>query len=492
MIRCRLRDALQMPYAVWLGIVTAIFVGSRLLFYHAGIRFDATTLNWYWQYVDPQLLRDRLLESTYYLHSQPPLFNLFIGLILKTFPGHETPAFMIIYKIMGLILALSVFTLMRQLKIRAYLALALTTAFTISPSSICYENWLFYSYPLAVLLCIAALLVHRYVTTARWIWGFLFFGALAIVVLMRSMFHPLWLVLIMFSIIYLKRHDWRRVIIAAMIPLAAIVLLYAKNAVVFGSLGGSSWLGMSLAKMTTFKIPEDERDLLVEQGRLSKMALIKPFRDIGAYQRYLPMPQRTGVPVLDEERKSAGDPRYNTNFNNLIFIEVARLYRQDAITVLKMYPGVYLKTVATSLGICFFPASDYTFLEGNRRRIAGLSAFYDRAIYGQFLIGGARRWKEGARSGWRRVNRIGFFLAAGFAAFLVCVVRRIRHSSFDQPLKATLIFVYISVLYVVMVSSLVEIGENNRFRFIIDPLFLAGFGVCLNEAVTRLTKARKV
>ncbi len=59
---------------------------SRLGYYLAGVRFDARPILHFYQFVDPQLLKHRLLESMYYLHVQPPGLNLYIGIALKLFP----------------------------------------------------------------------------------------------------------------------------------------------------------------------------------------------------------------------------------------------------------------------------------------------------------------------------------------------------------------------------------------------------------------------
>ena len=67
--------------------VALVFGASRVAAYLAGVRFDATPLTWYWQFIDPVLLRERLLESLYCLHIQPPLFNLLLGINLKLFPS---------------------------------------------------------------------------------------------------------------------------------------------------------------------------------------------------------------------------------------------------------------------------------------------------------------------------------------------------------------------------------------------------------------------
>ena len=58
--------------ALWILLV---FVLSRLSYYSAGIDFDVRPLQFYVQFIDPELLRARLFESLFYLHTQPPGFN---------------------------------------------------------------------------------------------------------------------------------------------------------------------------------------------------------------------------------------------------------------------------------------------------------------------------------------------------------------------------------------------------------------------------------
>jgi hypothetical protein len=56
--------------------LAAFFAAARGAYYLWGIRFDGTPLLWFWQYLDPRLLKGKLLESVFYMHSQPPLFNV--------------------------------------------------------------------------------------------------------------------------------------------------------------------------------------------------------------------------------------------------------------------------------------------------------------------------------------------------------------------------------------------------------------------------------
>ena len=66
---------------------------SRVIFFFCGVRYNANLLFQGWQFLDVELLKHRLLESLYYQHSQPPLFNLFLGLVLKAAPENYVPRF---------------------------------------------------------------------------------------------------------------------------------------------------------------------------------------------------------------------------------------------------------------------------------------------------------------------------------------------------------------------------------------------------------------
>src|SRR6266436_5008681 len=94
--------------------VLAAFIISRILYSVAGIRFDATPIVNFWQYIDPLLMQRKLLESLWYLHMQPPGFNLAVGLIVKLFPATYGVVLSVIYLIIGVLIAFSLLHLMDQ------------------------------------------------------------------------------------------------------------------------------------------------------------------------------------------------------------------------------------------------------------------------------------------------------------------------------------------------------------------------------------------
>jgi len=120
-----------------------VFVISRVVFIALGIRFDVSPLNHYIQYIDPELLQHDLLRSLFFLHSQPLLFNLFLGVVLKIFPHSYTLAFQVSFLIFGMILFMSLYALMVELNISKKVACILTCLFIINPSTVLYELFRF-------------------------------------------------------------------------------------------------------------------------------------------------------------------------------------------------------------------------------------------------------------------------------------------------------------------------------------------------------------
>src|SRR6185312_17065933 len=93
--------------------ILSAYVASRVAYFAAGIRFNVKPLSSFFQIADPLLLRTRLFETLLYLHTQPPGFNLMIGLVLKVFPSSYSPAFHFIYLACGVSLCFTLYRMMR-------------------------------------------------------------------------------------------------------------------------------------------------------------------------------------------------------------------------------------------------------------------------------------------------------------------------------------------------------------------------------------------
>lgn len=464
-------------------LVAVGFALSRVAIARAGVRFVDIPLNDAFQLLDRGSLREELFTSLAHLHTQPPLFNLFVGLGLHAPQAWETAIFRAAYLGMGLGLALGLYAVLTRLGVRAGVAAVLSLVFSISPSVFLYENWLHYDLPVTLLLVLAVLALQRYEDGHRGRDAAVFFTVLAAVVLTRSLFHVVWLAgWVVVLVLHRRRADWRRVAVAAALPLVAVVGVYANSLRVAGSFSSSTALGVSLAKMTTFQLPEEQRQDLVARGELSPMALVEPMSPLESYREVVPFRAPTGVAVLDDEAKGIyTDPDTNEvfrhNMNNLTFVDVSNRYTEDALRTMRIRPGAYVQAVLTAYDVFFRPASDYFTLRENRPQVAGLDRLYNTVLYGvvgggepSFVLPEARvQYRQGP-------GRTAWFLVVGYAVALVggaWAIWRRRSGGGDGPSPLILGFLWSTTMWVMVVGNALEVGENNRFRLYSEPLVIA-------------------
>lgn len=466
-----LRNFALAPRDVW--TIVGLFAVSRALYWLLGLHFDATTLPKFIQFIDTPLLTDRLLESLWFYHANPPMLNLLAGIGLKLFGEHADLFFSAVFHLLGLLLATVVYALTRQLSSSRVAATVATALLVFSPSFVLYENWFMYSFPAAVLLSFAAWLLYRYVQTRRTPTAVAFFGVLALLLLTRSLFHLAWMALIAGLLAIALWPSRRQVLLAAAAPLLVVALWYGKNYYYFGTFSSSTWMGLGLSNIALVPTREELRPL-VEDGRLSPYALVSRYEHVDYLFRSQQLPP-TGVPVLDQVRKSGGQ----YNFNNQHIVVINRYYTQDAITVIRTFPFSYVVGLIISNRLFFSPSSmNLYFTAENRAAAQPLERIFNPLLYG-----------VGAQSGLLKQPHFGFHeervlevntsvplialwmlvLGYGYAQARRAVISRDPE---QQPTGLVIGFIVVSALYLYAVGTAVELGENYRYRFLIEPLFM--------------------
>ena len=461
------------------GIVLAGFVLSRVLYFALGVRFDASPLSWFWQYIDPALLKSDFLRSILYLHSQPPLFNVFLGTVVNLFPGRETAVFAAAFLLCGVALALGLYLLMREAGVCELTAAVLTTLFITSPACALYENWLFYTYPVATALVLSALFWARFSRTRRTRDALGLFSFLALPALTWSLFHLAWLFLSAAALLALSPGARKRILAALAVPLLLVVLWYGKNLLIFGQFTATTWTGLNFSKMTNGMLSAEERWQLAQRGDISGVSLVPPFRYVEDYRQYLELPAPTGIPVLDEPLKQSGVP----NFNHKLYIEAGRRSGVDAVRILSLRPRAYLDGLALAWLTFLLPADAYELLLPNRRLIPGIANSSNAVYNGRFRFGINHTLFNSDRAAYFRQSflNIGFFtLAAYLAAFAFGVALLWRGRWRRHPAGPALLFLWFTVVFASVLGNATEVGENNRFRFALDPLALV-LAACLSE-----------
>jgi hypothetical protein len=429
----------------WRGVaaVVALFATSRLGWWLAGIRFDASPVDWYWQILDLDLLRDRLAESLWFLHAQPPGFNALIGVAATL--GEPGAVLRWVFLGLGALLAVALADALRRLSWSVPEAVAAAVLLANGLPWVVTEHWLFYDFPCTVLLGLCGWALLR--IADDWRLGVsVFAGSAAALSLIRSLFHPLWMVMALAMMVWAAPTAARRragiVAVAALLLVGGVVV---KNGALFGVWGTSSWLGMSLAKLTTARLAPEERTALIRSGVLSPMAGVRPFSPVETYERAVGTTWPDGdVPALARRTRSGGAP----NYNHPAYLDISRASRADALTVIRRHPGIYGGAVTGAIGSFLQSPLRYPALGHNLSRVPGAWWLYERTV-----------------------GQASLTVVLLLLALATCVVAGLRAArSGDRGLAAAAGWLVLNLGWLMVVASGLEIGENNRFRLLITPL----------------------
>ena len=219
-------------------LLTICFIISRVIFRLAGVVFYGEFVRRLWQSIDIELLKTSLLESLYYSHAQPPLFNLLTGIILKIFPDHYSLAFHVLFLMIGWFNVLLLYLTLRKFKIPVLISLLSAFVFMILPSVVLYENLYSYTYLNVFLLTVSIYLLLCFVERQKMSLWLLFCFALCALVLVRSFYHVAWLIVIEgIVLVFIQKSKWsfHKLIVVSIIPILLVFGWMIKNFLLFES-----------------------------------------------------------------------------------------------------------------------------------------------------------------------------------------------------------------------------------------------------------------
>jgi hypothetical protein len=448
------------PDLPFLLALAALFAVSRVLFWLVGVRFSTEQLQIAIQYLDPQLLRTHLVQSVWYLHTQPPLYNLFLGIVLKLFPGHEGFAFHAVYLALGLTFVLALYLLLVGFSLPRRAAAVIALLLSVSPAIILYENRLFYDYPVLVLLTVAALAARRLVRQPTPTAALALSSLLAVVVLVRSLYQLPFVLLALLPL--LRVVPIRALAAGAAVPVAVLVGLSAKNAILFGTPSTSSWLGENLATVGIYTAPPAQRRAYVAAGELDPVELIPPFAKLQAYDGLVHLAQPRGIPAVDRPLTSSG----KVNLNQWTYLAISRRRLHDDLHFIPSHPGWYARGVKLAAARFFWPPTYPPAITGtNKFAISRWEALWEAGFYGSTP----------------RANRLGFLALASYLAALgyglaVFVRRR-------GPDAAVIGFIWVVLAWTLAVGVLTDLGENYRSAFVVEPLVVTLIAVAIHRLI---------
>jgi len=447
--------------------VVLVFLASRLVYRTVfDIRFDATPVFSFIQYIDPWFVEHDFMRSLLHLHHQAPLQILIVQGCMKILgAAHAFVVLEALYVALGLLLAMALLRILRLLGAPALLSTIAVSLHTAWPTSVVYENWLFYHLPTAALFVfslVALLGFYRRGTAGA---AFLFFVLVATVTLIRSTFGLLFLGAAAAILLIHPPHPCGQrvsprsmILKAALLPFLVVALNSAKPRLLVGHDYGSALLWVNLSNKIFAELPSSEANRLSESGLLSAPAGYEgPVTLVSAYGQFQIPHAPTGVPLLDLDSL----PGAVSNPHALEHVLVAeRYYRQDAIYLLTHYPGAYLRSIWDGLSSSYVSSATLIPIlprQMNHRRLAKLESYAGRAL---------GRLADGRLI----LLMVGLPLALLYGFHRVRGPRARRES--ERSSVAVLSYMLLTIVYVTGTTVLISYGEFNRYRFDIDPLYL--------------------
>jgi hypothetical protein len=474
-------------------VIVGVFVVSRVAAFIAGVRYDDGLLHNAYQLLDVKLLHDNPFVSIYYLQSQPPLFNLFTAAVVQLPHGMVQSVLAVIWGAAGLATALLLFATMGHLGIRPWLGVLIVSLYLVAPETILSESWFFYTQLQVLLTALALYALTHYAATRRLWSGVLFASCLGALVLMRSSFHLVLMVLVLVIVWRQLGLTGRQVLAIAAVPLVVVCAWSVKNVLVFDNWSNSSWLGMNLSYVAHAGVSRAECRRLVAEGTVSSDACRVAFRRPSAYTRTFPHPEQYGAAATDDLLKSTGQPNYNAS----LYRDVASRYQHDSIELLRQ-GGVRAVTRAELAAYTVWaePGDDSLQLRNDRHPIAGYADWFDRIV---LLRPVATGWNDPARfeasAGafpWgEALGSVSYTILAlaGFAVWgAIAGWRRGRRNS---ALRTVTTVAAVLLAWSVVVGNALDYRENNRFRLEAGPLLLVLATVGIEFTLRAVAKRRR-
>jgi hypothetical protein len=471
--------------------LAGLFVLSRIAYRLAGIGFDTRSTWRTWIFLDGRFLESNLVESIVHLHSQPPLFNLFYGVVLQLPSSLQKPVYTVTFVALGALLTYSLYALSAGLGVNRNVAFGATVLFIVGPTTILYENWFHYAYPVAVLLCASGLFLLLFFRTQQRRYAVAFFVVLAIVLLTRSSYHLVFLIAIAVLVAWASPLRARQVLLIAALPVLIVTLWYVKNLVMFDTFSSSSWLGMNLARTVYLSEGPDQIAALRADGEIKPILGVKPFSGPAKYDPRFVHPEKTGVAVLDRATRSQNG---GLNFNHRVYPEVSDQYLSAVLDYWQSHPGALARSGELGLRFELLPANQYYWLADGADKIDGIQRFYDRFVLWQpesyranGFLGYTLPGPGQARSGNVPIPTAGNFSLMVLLVYALGLVGGpfVAWSGWKAPDRRGVVVLYLWLVlaYGAAVNTFSDVGENNRFRFETDPVALVLALVVLAGAV---------
>jgi len=413
----------------------------------------------FWQTLPLASLRGNLIESIWNLHSQPPLLNLYGGVLAKLFYPHHLEWMHYINIVLGSCIPAMLGVIVWRIARNRPAGFIVAVIYALNPSLFLYEAYPLYTLPTAFLVTASVFCLAMFVPNRRTGWLYAFIVFVNLLILTRSAYHLAILAVAVPFVVLLADAKRLKVAVISLAVCLPSVGWYAKNYAKFGFFGASSWTGQGLWRITGKDYPQERKEALLAEGVIEPAAArVHPFTVPSVYQPY-GFEKTSDVRVLN-----------NDDFNNINMIEISRSYQRSALGLMRRDPGNYARNVCRSYRFFCVPSSQYPQVSANAEKIPRHEWISSRVFQGQ--------WPCEYLAGHIGADIFGsllfFVLPLTVLAHLFSALWRCRVSPAAwgamisrDPVTAMAMFL---IVYSTLVCCAAEFGENMRFKFLIEAM----------------------
>ena len=470
--------------------LTKYYVLVRILILFLGIHMQTSHIEVSMHLMDLELMRNDFWVSLWNMHSQPPLFNVLTWVVVKFSPFEQywIPA-LFVFVVLGIVLMLALYNIQLKLGVPAYWAAGVSFLFSISANSLYYGSYFLYAFPVTVLLVVAVFYLIKFLEDPCFKYSSYFFVCLLLVCLFHSIFHLLFYVTgVLLLFLFIGKYRWK-LLSGCIFPLFLLVAWYGKTYMQVGQFAASTWGGWTIAHiMLYYPTSPEEKDGFVKSGVITPNGHVQPFSVVNKYAENLWQKPETGISILDDVMRSDGTP----NLHHISAADISKEAGENALNMLKNHPEVYLKGSQAALYLFMLSPSEWFY---TRSKI--VTSYWDY-IWSAITTGKLgwtaksqsqilrERWREDhdmptyiwdyiAYNGWYNFPWFTPFVLLSLVGYGFCVA---CYKSYKKDPKALAYWAMLYIIgYVTTTSILLDVGENQRYRYYMSPLLAVFFGI---------------
>ncbi len=480
------RSSILPATTIWFVVYVLLVVTDR--------GFDTSYLNYGWQLVPWDVLSTDPVRSVWFLHVQPPGWNLFLGVPAWLSPVSDRVTVQLLMLGLGLVVVGLSASLAQRLGLGRRTSAAVALIATLHPEVLKGAFEPNYELGVAALLLAVALSVSR--LESAMIFGRRFVSlsiVLTVLVMTRSLYHPslLVVILVVLGLWGRRRLDRRSLVAAVLIPLVLVGGWMVKNQVLFGQPNLSSWFGMNLQRAVIPVLDRDDLEAMYEAGEVSDVAIVGPFGNYGLYEPFVePCSPSHGHRSLTEPLRTTDE--VSPNFNYECFLPVFEQAGHDAWAVIREHPEAWLEgrmwSLRTTFAVATSPGESQSVVMRLLDDVYSVARLDYRGVlttesWGTPIYG---RLVAPTDFGLLLVGVYGVLFAGG----VTVVVRGSRRRRMDSG-DWTIAVAALLAVFTIFVGAVAELGEQSRFRTAVDPLATVVVAAIVARFVVRLRGRRE-